>query len=153
MDLPRLTPKQYRVRIALILGGLVAILLGLPPYHSIQTPGGGGTLVYPDPRTALCFFGIAGVASGIAAIFAKSKPLILIGLAAMAMVAGTCIGGLIGQTKYPFAHMKGDSEELTMQRHEQAVIISWCSMLGAAAVPVTAIAAAAIRRRPREPAV
>ena len=70
--------SRYWGRAAWISGGLVAICLGLPPYH--EKIGADWISHYPDPKppVALLVFGCIGVVSGITTIASRRRPLILV---------------------------------------------------------------------------
>jgi hypothetical protein len=147
MDGPRYSPKQRLARAVWIGASLAAILFALPPYHERTVVDDRGMLVYPDPRVALCFFGIMGTASGTAALFARKRPLILFGLAALAMSAGACVGTCVAHAIYPGAYLRGESEELTVQRRHAGEIVDAGVLFGAISVPCVAAVSAALRKR------
>jgi hypothetical protein len=144
MDLPRFSTKQYWGRAAWIGSGLVAICLGLPPYHDKIEPGGGGMAHYPDPRRVLLVFGCIAVVSGITALASRRRPLILVGLTLLAMIVFPFACFEFWETLHPeTAYRKGRTEE-DMRPAVNAGNVGL--VIGTVAVPLIAAVAAAIRK-------
>ena len=142
MDFPRFSTKQYWGRAAWISGGLVAICLGLPPYH--ERIGADWISHYPDPRVALLVFGCIGVVSGITALASRRRPLILVGLTLLAMIAFPIACRKFWETLHPeTAYGKGATEE-TMPRARNAGNVGL--KVGTVAVPLIAVIASAFRK-------
>jgi len=148
MNFPHFSAKQRVARAVWIVAGLAAVFFALRFRPTIAQANGGRPY---EVWESLYFLGVACVASGIAAFFTSRRPLILLGLATLAMIVGGFVGDWVSWTIYPDAHMKGISEELTAQRRQVVAMVNVGFALGAGFVPLIA-ALSASRRKCSEPA-